>query len=121
MPDLDFTITRRPFDPNELQLHAAAIVNECGERLVYLAQPTKLELLKEEDLLVEERDPLLTMPMGSGQKLMDELWRAGLRPTEGTGSAGALAATQAHIQDLRAIVFKGEVKPTQQHPYTLGR
>lgn len=105
MPDLDFTITRRPFDPNELQLHAAAVVHSDGERMIYLAQPTKLELLKE-DVVCVGHEPFLTMPMGSGQKLMDELWRTGLRPTEGTGSAGALAAVQSHLNDMRALVFK---------------
>jgi hypothetical protein len=40
------------------------------------------------------------------QTLMDDLWRAGLRPTEGAGSAGALAATQRHLEDMRTLVFK---------------
>jgi len=39
------------------------------------------------------------------QALMDRLWSAGLRPTEGSGSAGALAATQAHLRDLQKMVF----------------
>lgn len=40
--------------------------------------------------------------------LIDDLWTAGLRPTEGAGSAGALAATQRHLQDMRALVFDKE-------------
>jgi hypothetical protein len=39
------------------------------------------------------------------QALMDRLWKAGLRPTEGSGSAGALAATQDHLKDMRRLVF----------------
>lgn len=39
------------------------------------------------------------------QELMDELWSAGLRPTEGSGSAGALSATQRHLEDMRTLVF----------------
>lgn len=35
------------------------------------------------------------------QHLMDRLWHCGLRPSEGTGSAGALAATQEHLKDMR--------------------
>ncbi len=42
----------------------------------------------------------------NAQQLMDMLWRCGFRPTEGRGSAGALAATQAHLNDFRAIVAK---------------
>jgi hypothetical protein len=37
---------------------------------------------------------------------MDQLWQCGLRPSEGTGSAGSLAATQRHLEDMRALVFQ---------------
>lgn len=39
------------------------------------------------------------------QALMDRLWTAGLRPTEGSGSAGALAATERHLKDMQTLVF----------------
>ena len=42
--------------------------------------------------------------------LMDDLWQCGLRPSEGTGSAGALAATQKHLDDMRKLVFQDFVK-----------
>ena len=44
------------------------------------------------------------------QRLMDALWQAGVRPTDGTGSTGQLAATQAHLADLRRLVFGGTGK-----------
>jgi hypothetical protein len=50
--------------------------------------------------------PMVSLDMGTAQMLMDELWRCGLRPTEGTGSAGALAATQAHLADMRRLCFE---------------
>ena len=39
------------------------------------------------------------------QQLVDDLWRAGFRPTEGAGSAGSLAATQAHLEDMRKVAL----------------
>jgi len=39
------------------------------------------------------------------QELMDALWSIGTRPTEGTGSAGAMAATVKHLEDMRKLVF----------------
>jgi len=48
---------------------------------------------------------------GEATQLLDELWRAGIRPTDGTGSVGQLGATQAHLQDMRAIVFKLQANP----------
>lgn len=46
----------------------------------------------------------------TAQQLMDSLWDCGLRPSEGSGSAGAMLATQNHLEDMRALVFK-ERKP----------
>ena len=35
------------------------------------------------------------------QALMDSLWHCGFRPTEGKGSAGAMAATEDHVKTLK--------------------
>jgi hypothetical protein len=51
-------------------------------------------------------EPTFELDMNEAQALMDDLWHCGLRPTEGTGSAGALAATQKHLEDMRTLVFK---------------
>jgi len=42
------------------------------------------------------------------QALIDRLWSVGFRPTEGSGSAGALAATERHLADMQRLVFKGK-------------
>lgn len=57
-------------------------------------------------------DPFVRLDTTDAQELMDELWSCGLRPTEGSGSAGSLAATERHLQDMRNIAFKflGEEK-----------
>lgn len=47
----------------------------------------------------------------AAQELMDDLWRCGLRPSEGSGSAGALAATQRHLEDMRTLVFQNNEAP----------
>lgn len=50
--------------------------------------------------------PTFCLKREGAQQLMDQLWRVGLRPSEGSGSAGALAATERHLDDMRALVFK---------------
>ena len=50
-------------------------------------------------------DPSFTLGMEEAQVLIDDLWNAGLRPTEGTGSAGSLRATEKHLADMRLIAF----------------
>lgn len=53
----------------------------------------------------ERVEPFLRIGIQEGQQLMDELWQCGLRPTEGTGSAGSLKATEKHLDDMRKIAF----------------
>jgi len=55
-------------------------------------------------------EPCLTLKTAEAQQLMDELWLCGLRPTEGTGSAGAYAAQGKHLEDMRQLVFKEKYK-----------
>jgi len=35
------------------------------------------------------------------QELMDSLWQCGMRPAQGSGSAGSLAATEAHLATVK--------------------
>jgi hypothetical protein len=51
-------------------------------------------------------EPVMVLSQKDAQQLMDELWQCGLRPSEGTGSAGAMAAVQKHLEDMRTLVFK---------------
>lgn len=50
-------------------------------------------------------EPTISLRNNSAQMLMDELWRCGLRPSEGSGSAGSLAATERHLKDMQAIAI----------------
>jgi hypothetical protein len=50
--------------------------------------------------------PTFRLSNTAAQVLMDDLWNAGLRPTEGAGSAGSLRATEKHLNDMRRIVGK---------------
>lgn len=55
-----------------------------------------------------------TLFKDNAQALMDQLWTCGLRPTEGAGSAGSLAATERHLEDMRSLVFKTAPKETKK-------
>ena len=74
----------------------------CGNAV---AEP--IIMTKSNDIISQ---PTFSLYIEQAQLLMDDLWMAGLRPTEGTGSAGSLAATQKHLEDMRTLVFqkKGE-------------
>lgn len=51
-------------------------------------------------------EPTFRLGPQDAQTLMDELWRCGLRPAEGSGTAGAMRAVEKHLDDMRAIVGK---------------
>lgn len=66
----------------------------------HTAQPLTMERLPDAGAYVV---PFLTLQPEVAQALIDDLWNCGLRPTEGTGSAGSLAATERHLADMRRI------------------
>lgn len=65
-----------------------------------------VDVVMQEKAPAEYVPPAMTISANAAQTLMDDLWAAGIRPTEGAGSAGALAATQKHLEDMRTLVFK---------------
>lgn len=80
-------------------------VEEKTEQGYHLALPIVLKKC-EPDKMYEPLVPTLQLSMASGQKLIDDLWDCGLRPSEGSGSAGQLAATQRHLEDCRKLLSK---------------
>lgn len=87
---------RRRFENGDLHV-AMPLSYTCVPRDSPICNAASMELSQEE-----------------AQRFMDELWHVGIRPTEGSGSAGSLAATQRHLEDLRALVFKGKVEPQKK-------
>lgn len=70
---------------------------------IAVAEPIVLKKIEEH---FAEIEPSVILPQESAQKLIDDLWDAGLRPSEGSGSAGAFKAVQDHLRDMRKIAFK---------------
>lgn len=69
---------------------------------VYVAMPLEFKLLDEVGFYAP---PFMSINPTEAQQMIDELWNCGLRPSEGSGSAGALAATEKHLKDMQKIVF----------------
>ncbi len=103
IPNLKFLIRRDEIFGQDLLLRMFAKATN-GD--IILPEPIAFKAHKPDEgmAMVGQADMVLTP--ASAQQLMDELWYVGLRPSEGTGSAGSLAATQSHLKDMRAIVSK---------------
>lgn len=72
-----------------------------------LAEPVVMKIQTNEELTCPLQ-PTTTLSPTAAQQLIDDLWDCGLRPSEGSGSAGAMAATERHLKDMRTLVFKGK-------------
>ena len=74
----------------------------------HIAYATNIEFkVVEEGSLIPE--PLLNLDETDAQGLMNELWKAGVRPTE-EGTIGQLEAVKYHLEDMRSLVFGGKKK-----------
>ena len=58
----------------------------------------------ERDAALPRSEPILTTGQDALQTLMDELWHLGIRPTEGHGSTGQLAATEKHLDHTTRLL-----------------
>ncbi|PZP97528.1 MAG: hypothetical protein DI587_17165 [Variovorax paradoxus] len=82
---------------------AIYLLHRPGEQMAALGEPVVFKAIEHGALM---GGPTIELGPTDAQLLMDELWRAGLRPTEGTGSAGSLAATERHLKDMQRIAFQ---------------
>lgn len=95
---LRFHLERAQFG-RRIHLHLATRVDDGGQMAE--AQQISFRAIEANEV---SGPPLLVLDLDQAQQLMDEMWNCGVRPTEGQGSAGQLAATQAHLKDMQGIV-----------------
>lgn len=98
--DQEILVQRQPFGFGyEFLFRASHIVNNAPlvGRIVYehLSDPPGAR-----PSTVMEMRPDVT------QRLIDELWRSGLRPSDEIGYPGELAATNRHLKDMRGYFEK---------------
>lgn len=89
-------LDKRLFSPDI----AVYIVEELGG-MAYLAEPLTMKVRDD----AASHQPTMWLSIEASQMLMDQLWNCGLRPSEGSGSAGSLAATERHLKDMQSIAL----------------
>jgi len=89
------------FDPVSRKVSVRMFARGLGQ-FGALAEPVVFKTVEQDGLWAP---PALVLDMTAAQQMVDELWRCGLRPSEGSGSAGALAATERHLADMRTIAL----------------
>lgn len=84
-----------------IKLHMADVSRER------IAVATNITFVEIEENGIREQ-PLIELSVESAQSLMDELYHAGVRPSQAAGSVGQLDAVKYHLEDMRTLVFKRE-------------
>jgi len=72
-----------------------------GKRGVVSTEFTIKEI--EDGYLIDE--PTLRLVGDEAQQIMNELWRVGIRPKDGSGAVAHTEAISAHLADMRTIAF----------------
>lgn len=100
MRDKPFEVwAERTWMRNNIEL---LIRQELGNGKMAVGRPIIMETVENEGQIIE---PTLRLSFDQAQYLIDQLWRCGMRPTEGAGSAGSLAATEKHLKDMQTIAM----------------
>lgn len=96
---------------NRLELRAERSILRGGIELYFLAPAHTQGSVLVGSVKYEEQsehcsaEPTVLLKNSEAQQLVDELWACGIRPTDGAGSAGAMAATENHLADMKQIAF----------------
>ena len=86
---------------------------------VVVVQPAIFKTMDAHDVGLENHEPMLEMRVEAAQTLMDELYRAGFRPSAGEISGDERAALKAHLADMRILtahVTKAPLRETELKP-----
>lgn len=95
----------------QLQIYAQPVMASRLIDLYFVAERGHERHIGQEMMFVPMQEggrpePSMSIDIQTAQQLIDQLWNCGLRPTEGAGSAGSLAATERHLEDMRKLVFE---------------
>ena len=101
MPKVNSVFVERRNFGRQFDIHmATGVIN--GKRGI--AKPLEF-VLGSEDEIHSLAEPAACLSPEAAQALMDGLWQCGIRPTEGAGTAGSMAAVQEHLKDMRTIAM----------------
>jgi len=102
-PETIIRLHRSSIFSDKIQLHLAHRF-ETGS--IGIPRPLEMNLFDPDQTSCIPEQPLFSFYPTEAQHLMDELWNLGIRPTEGHGSTGQLAATEKHLAHVTGLLEK---------------
>lgn len=102
MKHLQFRVERDlSFGPDTFRIH---LYGRLPDGRIAIPETTLSMRIMEREAAPPRSEPILTTDQNALQSLMDELWHLGIRPTEGHGSTGQLAATEKHLDHTTRLL-----------------
>lgn len=89
--------------PSISMLFVKRFVNDSNESIA-VAEPMLFKKVEEHGV---RHPPTIELRIDEATALMDDLWRCGIRPSNGDGSVGEIAAVRNHLADMQKLVFDG--------------
>lgn len=83
-----------------------AVIEDSDGHIAKIATPVEYTLKEHDDRRII--DGTFRFEFDEAQSLFDALWREGLRPTNHADPSGEITRIEAHLQDMRRLVFKDE-------------
>ncbi len=83
-------------------MYIALFCAEDRQNGTWIAKPLEFE---RHDPHTLNDAPMMRLEPEDAQRLADELWAAGIRPTQGKQSEGVTGAQAKHLDDMRTIAF----------------
>lgn len=80
------------------------VAHRINGRLAIPDKEIQFRILNEGEDAIEHQ-PTFHLDSNGAQNMMDELWRLGVRPTDGHGSTGQAAAMEQNLNDMRKLAF----------------
>lgn len=90
---------------NLMSMSVDIIVVDYGDRGRYVVNPVSLDDVNfvEDGFCVAE--PTFRLKQSEAQQLINELWREGFRPKDGSGAVAHVESMQGHLDDMRKLAF----------------
>jgi hypothetical protein len=85
-------------------------VLDADGKLTTIAEPVKF-VMKPRPLHMPIEEPTFEFTADAARNLMTALWEAGIRPAEFKHPNGEINRLEAHLADMRKLVFSNEPQP----------
>jgi hypothetical protein len=103
MLPLNRNVTARAhMNPGWLSVDLFLLARDQHGDISHVAQPVVFEPNEETGRMLE---PLVRLPEEAAKQLAEDLWDAGVRPSQAKSRQDEINALQAHIADLQKLVF----------------